>query len=307
MRAAAVLGDGDLIVRAAGKKRRIIVEIGDHIAFGHHACGDGGHDLADVVDGGCPRINKHTGAGHGGVVHLTHRGGIGTDQVKVLAGAQPVALDQRVGRHGGGADDVGGPDRRLKIIGDRQTHRLGTGARPAPDRKARLGENAGIGLDHAARHRARPDQKDVAAVLPCKAAGRQKTVTRRLPLGHKVKVQKRHQLARHIVKHVDDSVDRRFAPRSIARHDGPHLDQRPKTADPGPPVQQSIRAPIQEQVRNFRAGQAVPGLQRGGQTLPAQMRLGLERDHRNGHSPASLSFSKPSATRRCAQPCQLSN
>jgi hypothetical protein len=70
-----------------------------------------------VVDGGGAAVDEDAGAAHGGVIHLAHVGAIGADQVQMLAGAQPVALDQRLGAMVAGADDVGMAHGRFQIIG----------------------------------------------------------------------------------------------------------------------------------------------------------------------------------------------
>jgi Substrate binding domain of ABC-type glycine betaine transport system len=110
---AAVLGDGDFFRRPAGVKCWVIVEIGDHVGFGHHPGADRIDQFADVVHGGRAGIHEHAGAGHGPVVHFAHRGRVGPDQVKVLAGLQPVTLDKRGLGHRRTADYVRRPHRHL--------------------------------------------------------------------------------------------------------------------------------------------------------------------------------------------------
>ena len=148
-------------------------------------------------------------------------GRVGADQVEVLAGLQPVALDQRIGRHGGGADDVGRtapPSSRSSATG-----------RPIASAVARVrlqtvkrasGKALRIGLDHDARHGACADQKEVAAVL----AGQALADSRLSPaVFHLVTRWKSTRAVSSPVtssKRLTIAVDRRLAARGVAGDDG---------------------------------------------------------------------------------------
>ncbi len=260
-----------------------------------------------MVQRGGAAVDKDPRPRHRRIIDFTHFRVIGADQVKVLARLQPRALDQRLRRHRRGADHIGGFHRRFQILGHAQTHRRGTRPRAAPDGKLRLRPQRAIGLDHRRRHRPRANQQKLARPLARQLARRQQTVARRLPLGHQMEIHQGRQLARHIVKQGHHPVHIRQAARLVARHHRRHLDQGPQPVDPGRPVQQHIGTAIQKQILDLGARQGMPRLQRRNQPAPIQQALGLFSYDFRLHRPASSAVSKPSATSRAAQPCQLSN
>ncbi|EKE18134.1 MAG: hypothetical protein ACD_10C00114G0001 [uncultured bacterium] len=122
-----------------------------------------------------------------------------------------------------------------------------------------------------------------------------------------MKIDQRLQHPGHIVEQVHRAIDAGQPARAIVRADHRHLDQRPQPVDPSRAVQQRILATIQEQIVDFRARQPVPRLDRLTQPKPAQFGFRLWSNDFNAHNPASSLLKSPSATRRAAQPCQLSN
>ena len=153
--------------------------------------------------------------------------------------------------------------RGFQVVGDGQAHRFGGGAGAAPHGEAGLGKSARIGLNHRARDRARRRPAGSCG-CPCArgvwpTAGCPRRSSTWSPGG-----KSRSAVNSPVTssKSVDDAVDRRLAARGIAGNDGAHLDQRAKAVDPGGPVQQGIRAPVEEEIGDVGPGQAVAGLER---------------------------------------------
>ena len=124
MGAAAVLEEGDVgRRRATGAAGDQVVQVAEHVGAGDHAASQRVLELADVVESGVEAVDEDASAFQRRVVGLAHVGAVGADQVEVLAGAEPIAAQHRLGGQRGGGDDVGGGD-RLRQIGDG----LGAGA-----------------------------------------------------------------------------------------------------------------------------------------------------------------------------------
>ena len=177
-----------------------------------------------MADGGVETVHEDAGALQGVIVRLAHVGAVGTDEVEVLTGAEPVALDDRVRAHGGAGDDVGLRDGPFQIIGHGHTgpvggQRLGPGAGAVPDGECRIREARTVSLPQGTAHGACADDEDLAAVLAGQTEGGAEAVACGFPLGHKVEIDDRfkHPIAVGIER--DAAVDGGFALRGIARKD----------------------------------------------------------------------------------------
>ena len=274
MRAAAVLGQGDLILGPAAEDARgDVVEIGVHIGLFDHAARDRVLQLADVVDGGGAAVDEDARPAHHLVIHLAHVGAIGADQVQMRAGPQPFPLHQRRQGHRRGADDIGMAHGVAQIFGRGDVFmRAFQGQRgleaAVPDGEMRARKGAAIGLDHRPRHRSCAQDHDLAAVGARQQPGRQQAVAGGLPLGHQMEIHQRRQGARPVVIKGDGPVHRRHAPRGIARKDRGTFDQRAQPVDPGRAVQQRVLVAIQKRVADRGARQEMARQQGIGQPLP---------------------------------------
>src|ERR1700731_564456 len=75
--------------------------VGD-LGFGNQAARQWLRDVAGMVGGGKAGIDENAGTTNGIVIGFAHVVAIAADEVEMLARPQPTALDQRLGRHGGG-------------------------------------------------------------------------------------------------------------------------------------------------------------------------------------------------------------
>mmetsp|Transcript_26984 Transcript_26984/g.48933 ORF Transcript_26984/g.48933 Transcript_26984/m.48933 type:complete len:211 (+) Transcript_26984:2287-2919(+) len=189
---------------------------------GDGACFKRNLDLSDMADGGVKTVDKDPGFQNGRIVDLSHVGAVGADQVDVLSGTQPVALDQWIGGHGGACHNVGGVHGIRQFPGYCHAwtfggHRLRVIAGPVPDGELRVRKGRSIGSMKCATDRSCAHNQDRFAVRAGQMSGRQQAVACRLPLGHQMKVDDGSQGTVRIGIEVHSPIDHR---RTLARVSG---------------------------------------------------------------------------------------
>ena len=93
-------------------------EIAEHRLLADHAGGERLEDVPGLPEGTGSRVHEDARAAHHLVVGLAHVRLVGADAVDVGARHEPRAVDQGLGRDGGGRNDVGPARGRLQVVDD---------------------------------------------------------------------------------------------------------------------------------------------------------------------------------------------
>ena len=296
MRPAAVLEKGDVgRARAPGPPGHQVREIAKHVGAGNDAPGERIAQLADMRDRGVETVDEDPRPPERLVVGLAHVGAIGADQVEMLAGPEPRALQDGLGGGGGGRDDVRGGDGGGQV-GDS----LGTGrggehgrrrGRAAPERDRDAGKSGAVGVDQRGRNAAGAEDQKSSRVRPGEQAGAEQRIRGGLPAGDERGVDHCRERAGGIVEKQQRALNRRPALRGIAGKDRHRLGRRAEPVDPGGPVQQRVGAAGQHLVGHARRWAAVAVRQRLGHRHPVEAVLDVPRN-----DPGDVRHQAPTAT-----------